>query len=302
VNSIEAYENDINSQLKFLESFRPCKSITKFNQHSTIFCGSGDSLASAMLAESHSEFRVKAADPLDLLKNKPILKNKNIYIVSISGRTISNIKIAKMAKKSVAITSFPHNPLGKNCNQVIQLKSPHSDIITSGSISFLESALVCISLVKSYRIKDPHKLFFEAKNQSKKVHLKGKVFFLGNLHTYPIALYAAAKLYEILGSDAYYERLEQFSHMELFSAKPGDTVIIFEPKNPHISKLIKNLKKVGLNTIHPQCPAADEISQFLFYTFFSQLISLLIAKKNGKKECHFIIAKKLRQVSDNMIY
>ena len=44
-------------------------------------------------------------------------------------------------------------------------------------------------------------------------------------------MYCAAKFYEILGYDAHYSRIEQFSHMELFSAKKGDTVIIFEEKN-----------------------------------------------------------------------
>ena len=274
----------------------------KSKQTKKIFCGSGDSLAAAMLAEAHSELRIKSADPLDLLKNKPILSENEVYVISISGKTISNIKVAKLAKKSTAITSKLNSKLAKASSDLIILGSPNSDVVTGGSISFLDSALTCISLVSPIKLENPEKIFKEALKQSIKIRLSNKVFFLGNLHTYPIALYAAAKLYELLGLDAYYERLEQFSHMELFSTRHGDTVIIFEQKNKHNSILVKNLKKVGINVIQPIFQSKNLISQFLFYTFFSQIVPLLIAKKNQQKECHFVKAKNLRKASDNMIY
>jgi len=122
------------------------------------------------------------------------------------------------------------------------------------------------------------------------------------MHTYPLAMYAAAKLYEILGLPAYYERLEQFSHMELFSCKKGDTVVIFEEKNSHNLHLVKNLKAGGLKVIHLEPKSKNKISQFLFFTFLAQLTPLMIAKKKHQKECHFVTAKKLRKISDNMIY
>ena len=125
---------------------------------------------------------------------------------------------------------------------------------------------------------------------------------MGNYTTYPLAMYCAAKFFEILGHNAYYERIEQFSHMELFSAKKDDTVIIFEEKNSHNTQLAKNLKKVGINVIHPYCNSKNKISSVLYYTFFSQLLPLFEAKKNGQQDCHFVLAKKLRSVSDNMIY
>ena len=37
-------------------------------------------------------------------------------------------------------------------------------------------------------------------------------------------------------------RIEQFSHMELFSAKKGDTVIIFEEKNAQQTTCQKSQK------------------------------------------------------------
>ncbi|MDH3278187.1 MAG: sugar isomerase [Nitrosopumilus sp.] len=267
-----------------------------------IFTGSGDSLASAKLAESFSNFRVRSMDPLDLLKNPTIAKNKIIYFVSISGNTISNIKVSKKTKKSIAITANPESKLAKSCNSIIVLQSPNSDVFTAGSISFLESALTCISLVCPIIISKTNQIFKKAYCDAKAAKPGKRIFIIGNMHTFPIAMYCAAKFYEILGSDAHFEHIEQFSHMELFSAKKGDTVIIFEEKNIHNLRLTKILKNIGLVVIHPTLNSKNRISQIIYYTFFSQLLTLFEAKKRHKKNCHFVLAKNLRDVSDKMIY
>ena len=302
MKTLEAYEKDIELQPDFLKKFKKQKPLSENQQKSLIFTGSGDSLASAMLAESFSDSRAKYFDPLDLLKNKKITKNKNVYFISISGKTISNIKVAKVARKSIAITSHPDSKLAKTCTQIILLQSPNSDVFTAGSISFLESALTCISLVSPITIPEPSKIYKQALSDAKKSKFTKRVFVLGNYTTYPLAMYCTAKFFEILGHNAYYERIEQFSHMELFSAKKGDTVIIFEEKNSHNTQLAKNLKKIGINVIHPWYTSKNKISTVLYYTFFSQLLPLFEAKKNGQQDCHFVLAKKLRSVSDNMIY
>lgn len=300
MNSIEAYENDIKLQLDFLKSFKKQKPLSIPNQKNIIFSGSGDSLVSSMLAESFSDGLVKAMDPLDLYQNKSLAKSKQIYFVSISGNTITNIKVAKIAKKAVAITSQPQSRLAKASNRTILLNSPNSGIFTAGSISFLESALTCITLVSNIKIPNVS-LFRKAAASAKKAKLSKRIFVLGNLYTFPIAMYCAAKFYEILGYDVHYSRMEQFSHMELFSAKKGDTVIIFEEKNPHTKQLGENLKNVGINVVHPDVPK-EKLSQVIFCVFFSQLISLSEAKRVNKKECHFVTAEKIRDVSNRMIY
>ena len=301
MKTIEAYEKDILIQAKFLKNFKKQKLLTLKQQKNTIFTGSGDSLASAMLAEAFSNFRVKALDPLDLLKNKQIAKDKTIFFVSISGNTVSNIKVAKNAKKAIAITSHEKSRLANSCSDVILLSSPNSDVFTAGSISFLDSALTCLSLVSKVVIQnlDYYKLALKAAKNSK---FDKKIFILGNMYTYPIAMYGAAKFYEILGYNVHFERIEQFSHMELFCAKKGDTVIIFEEPNSHTRQLVKNLKKVGLGVIQPKIRTKNQISQIIFYTFFSQILPLLEAKRKNQKDCHFVLAKNLRNVSDAMIY
>jgi glucosamine 6-phosphate synthetase-like amidotransferase/phosphosugar isomerase protein len=254
------------------------------------------------LAESFSNFRIRVADPLDLLKNRSIIKKNQVYIISISGNTVSNINVAKIAQSATAITLNKNSKLVKICSKYIALNYPNSGVFTSGSIGFITSALTCISLVSKFRLRNVRKLFKKALTESKKIKLGKKVFILGNLHTFPIAMYAAAKFYEVLGIDAHYERIEQFLHMGLFSVKQGDTVIIFEEKNSHNSRITKNLKKLGLNVFQPKGISKDKISQIIFFTFFSQLTPLFFAKKNHQKECYFVSAKKLRAASSNMIY
>jgi len=302
MQTIEAYEKDVFAQPKFLQTFHAKKPLSKTLQKNVIFSGTGDSFVSAMLAEVFSNYLVKSFDPLDLLKTKTLMKNKIVYLVSVSGNTISNIKVAKMAKTSIAITSRPQSRLANACNLSIILNYPNSDVFTAGSISFLESALTCISLVIPVSIPKNSEIFKKALNDAKKSKFGKRLFVLGSMHTFPITMYCAAKFYELLGYDVHFERVEQFSHMELFSVKKGDTVIIFEEKNSHNEQLVKNLKNIGLNVIHPTSESKNKISQLLYYVYFSQLLPLFEAKKRQQKDCHFVLSKKLRNASDKMIY
>ena len=149
MKTIEAFERDVILQTQFLQTFQPQQPLSDVSQRNSMFCGSGDSLAAAMLAEAHSDLKVRAVDPLDLLKNQQITKKHNVFLISISGNTVSNIKVAKLARKSTAITSNPKSRLANACSRTILLKFPNSDVFTGGSLSFLQSALTCISLVTS---------------------------------------------------------------------------------------------------------------------------------------------------------
>lgn len=302
MKTIEALENDILLQIPYLQEFTQEKKLSEKIQDKTIFCGSGDSLAAAMLAESFSNLKVRAIDPLDLLKTPSVLKNNSLYIISISGNTVSNVKVAKKAKNVTAISSNEPSKLVKACSKKILLDYPSTGIFTSGTIGFMSSALTSISLVSKFQIRNVLDLFKKAIMESKKTKLGKKIFIIGNMHTFPVAMYGAAKFYEILGVDAHYERIEQFMHMGVFSTKRGDTVIIFEEKNPHNIRIIKNLKKLGLKVFQPNPGTKDKISQVIFFSFFSQLTPLFHAKKNHQNECYFVKAKKLRSASSDMIY
>jgi len=200
MKTIEAFERDVFLQPQYLQIFKPQSPINERAQKNTIFCGSGDSLSASFLAESFSNLTVRAADPLDLLKNKHIIHKHTIFLVSISGNTISNIMVAKTAKKAIAITSNPKSRLSKVCSRTINLQFPNSDVFTGGSLSFLQSALTCISLVTKIKIRNGAKIFKKAIDESKKIKFSKRLFILGNLHTYPVAMYAAAKFYEQEGN------------------------------------------------------------------------------------------------------
>ncbi len=301
VSTISAYESEIVMQLEFLEQFQSQKQISISEQQKTIFCGTGDSFASAQLGEVFSNFRVKALDPLDLSKYKKILQKHRLYFISISGNTISNIKLARKSKTSTAITANPTSRLGKACSDIIPLKFENTGIQTAGSISFLASALACISLVTKFHMPNFHKLFQMALKASKKP-VSGRVYVLGNLYSLPVAMFCAAKLQEVLGSDVRYERIEQFSHMGLFSSRKGDTVIIFEKANKHNQKLVDQIKKCGLVPILVDPQTNDPVGQVIFFIFVSELLSLHLAKIKNRKECFFVEEKKLQNASSSMIY
>jgi len=301
MQTIEALEQDILLQIPFLHKFKAKKPIPAQRQQKTIICGTGDSYAAALLCEAFSDFRIRAIDPLDLVNNQKLAKN-HAYLVSISGNTISNIKAAKIVKKATAITASKNSRLAKACSDTIYLDYPSAGIFTSGSIGFLSSALTCISLATKFCINNASQLFLDALDTSRKIKIKNKVFLLGNQHTFPVAMYGAAKLYEILGTDAHYERIEQFSHMGLFCAKKGDTVIIFEQKNKYNLQLVKNLRKIGLNAILVEPKTKDKVSSIVFFIFVSQLVPLYHAKARQQKECYFINSKKIRAASSDMIY
>jgi len=113
MQTIEAYEKDILLQIKFLKKIKLEKTLSETSQKNTIFCGTGDSFVASLLAEALSNNTVRAADPLDLLKNKSLSKNKTVYLISLSGNTISNIKVAKKIRKTIAITSNAKSPYAK---------------------------------------------------------------------------------------------------------------------------------------------------------------------------------------------
>ncbi|MFN3654665.1 MAG: SIS domain-containing protein [Candidatus Nitrosotenuis sp.] len=301
MKTVEAFKADIFLQPKFLKEFRGVRRLSVKTLRKCVFCGTGDSLAAAMLAEAFSEYRARSLDPLDVIKNKKLLRDKKAYFVSISGNTKSNIKAARLAQSATAITKNQFSRLAKTCDDVIVLPYNDSGILTSGSIGFLASALTCISLVERFRIKNPQKLFDLAQVAAKKITLKNRIFILGNQYTYPIALYGAAKMYEVLGYDAHYERIEQFSHMGVFCARRGDTVILLEQKNKHAARLARHLAKLGINVYHPSM-SANMLHQVVFYTFVLQLVALNAATKLRLSDCHFVTNKKIRNASSAMIY
>lgn len=300
MDSMAAYTADLNRQVIAAEGFSGPPPLSRTELASAIFTGSGDSLAAAMLAEAISGYTARAADPLELYRNPSIISDRTLYIISISGRTITNIHLAE-SHPSTAITANLDSRLAGAADHTIHLDFPNSDTLTAGSISFLNSALVCMSLVRPVRTADIGGIFEQAREDAINTPLSsGRVFLVGDQHSYPVAMYAAAKLYEILGMDAHYSRTEQFAHMELFAAKPGDHIILMEGSNPHTQALAGRLNDGGIRCTIADPGTDDPIQAILYHTFYAQHLPLNLA--GGRREVHFMEALNLKDISDSTIY
>lgn len=300
MESMVAYTTDLNRQVAAMEGFSGPSPLSKAELGNAIFTGSGDSLAAAMLAEALSGYAAQAIDPLELYRNPSMIGGRTLYIVSISGRTITNIRLAE-SHPSTAITANPRNRLAQVANRTIHLDFPNSDTLTAGSISFLNSALVCMSLVQPVWIGGADAIFERARKDAAGTAITSeRLFFVGNQHSFPVAMYAAAKIYEILGLDAHYSRTEQFAHMELFSAKPGDHVLLLEDANSRARSLAKHLEAEGISCTIADPGYDDPIQSIFYHIFYAQHLPL--NRTGDRQEVHFMEAQGLKRASDSLIY
>ena len=308
--SLDIMESDIARQPRAVSAFEPPAPLGAGMQRRAVFCGSGDSLAACMLAEAFSRHGARAADPLDLLKFPGTAAGCDLYVVSVSGRTVSNVRAAREAAardgcSATAITSSAGSMLAGACGRTIGLQMGNTDAATAGTISFVDAALTCISLVGGYEECDAPALFSEAEGAAARFPAlggRGAVTFLGNRMTYPLAMYAAAKMAEVLGADARYERIEQFSHMGLFSSRPGDTAVILEDGG-HADLLASNLEAAGLRAVRAGGGArGGPLGRALFLAFLAQMVPLRMAREGGRTECHFLADDAQLGASNRMIY
>ncbi len=312
MDSIDAYRKEIRMQVPYVQEYdpSPIRPIPNGALSGAIFAGCGDSLAAAMLAEYFSGWRSKAADPSDLAGGSwpaslpPELKVP--YLISVSGETAANVRAASACRNAVAVTANPDSRLAALATgRIIPLDFPRTGVSTAGSISFTSSVLACLSLVNPGALRPlmrhARSTFERAERDAARIRIRGSLYILGGVMTYPLAMYAAAKFYEVLGYDARYARTEQFSHMEVFSAHEGDTVVLFEEPRGRISDLVGSLGEAGL---HAFCasPLDSATSRVLYYAFLSQLLTLRIADESGISECHYVSAARLRGASNAAIY
>src|SRR5690348_16334291 len=100
--SIRAMAEEISNQTqdlpRFASQLRKAKAL-KLEPSSLMFAGSGDSYAACMFAQELSGRKAIASDPYELLTNVNRAKGKNLVIISVSGRTKTNIELARKARK-----------------------------------------------------------------------------------------------------------------------------------------------------------------------------------------------------------
>lgn len=277
-----------------------------------VFTGAGDSLAAALAAEYYSDYEARAIDPYDITLNPKLVKDKHLYVISVSGRTTANIQAAslgrKHAKQVTGITANPNSKLAENCDDMIQLEYRRTGTLTPGTNSFTLSLLATLSRIKKLpNLISITDILKRAEEWTPTVSPKedGTIFFVGAGGQYPLALYGSAKIYETLGWRAQYQRVEQFSHMELFALSKNDTVIAMfssSKQDERGSKLYTHLKGLGIQTHVLETASSHYVNQALETTIHMQLLAWHLAVKNQLTECSFLTKKDKLKTSDTMIY
>jgi glutamine---fructose-6-phosphate transaminase (isomerizing) len=299
VNAIEAMQAEIECQVHDLQK----QNLPKPDRN-CLFVGSGDSYAAGLAAQYFSGSRAVCCYPADIIQNLSIADGRNVYFVSISGRTKANILAAKIAKRQgariTAITARPASPLARACDRTIELKYKSAGVTTAGTISFTSSMLACISLVEKILLPDLGRIYRQAagqaENAARKIR-KGSYFILGDGLLYPVAVYGALKLNEVFGARAVAYPAEEFCHSPLFSVKKGDQVIVMGRSE----QLSRRLVKEGFSSVHVDFKSAG-IGLLLQSTFFMQLLVLKLAQRRGLASCYYLKNKKLLRASSDFIY
>jgi len=306
VNSIEAMKWDIDRQPDEIPHM--CSGVTPLTpeqQCAAVITGAGDSFAAALVAEYASSGRIRATDPVDIVLQPEIVKGKRLYLISISGSTRSNIQAAKVARKNgahvIGITARSESDLARYCHETMLLTYKSAGVVTAGTIGFTASMAVCLSLVAHLDLKNLSTIFAQARSDAREEYPDAS-FILGSWITYPLALYGAAKAYEVFGSKVQYCRLEQFGHMELFSTQKSEKVLILPYPGDGAAAATKELTQCGLS-VHYLMPEFTLIEELLFYyTFLLQHSVLQKAGAVRLEDVNFLINKTLKKASDHLIY
>jgi glucosamine--fructose-6-phosphate aminotransferase (isomerizing) len=312
MNSIKAMELEIGYQVQELPNLIQTN---KINPECCLFIGSGDSFVAGLIAYYASKQRTISCNPVEFLLNPSIGDKKQMYIISVSGRTSANILCAIVAKKykvrTTAITAKSESILAKHCNNYIKLNYKSTGWLTSGTISFTSCMLCCLSLVTDVaEIGNIGSIYQQAKTEAENlldnscIHASSFIF-LGDGILFPVGMYGALKVNEIFGSKSYAYTIEEFCHSPIFSVKQGDNIIIFDYfgyNKKNTSLLYKSLHRTIYSTIYIDLSNLSPIEAVLKSIFIIQILLLKVAKRDRLKECFFLRNKQLLNLSSDLIY
>ena len=310
--SIKAMAEEIANQTLDLPRFASHlrqKHVPKLERSSLVFAGSGDSYAAAIFAQELSHGEVLACDPYELFMNIQRLRGKNLVIVSVSGRTRTNIELARKARgiaaKRIAITANHESPLAGECDEILRLKYRSVGRLTAGTVSFTTSLLACAfllgSLPRTVQVEtDPPKLVLLAKNL-KRARV-GSFLFTGSGINYALSLYGAAKVNEVLGTKAEAIYPEQLGHSEVFTIdKDRDVIVCLSLGGDKTMRTHELLRKNGFQSTILTVPTSHAVNRSLKIAINLQRLALSLAGRKGIKECAFLTDKNRLKLSNRMI-
>jgi fructoselysine-6-P-deglycase FrlB-like protein len=276
-----------------------------------LLVGAGDSYAACLAAQYTSSNRALACYPLDLVNDPKLAHARTVYLLSISGKTKANLSAAHIARssgrRSVAVTANPNSPLALSCDKVIQLKYPRTGISTAGTISFSASLITSLSIAGGFRMPQNFLALLESADQQADECLAdiqaeaGSYFVLGDSFLYPIAMYGAMKLNEVVGARAMAYPTEAFCHSPLFGVTKDDTVLILGRGGENES-LGKKLEDIGMNAMFVKILDKEAVASLFHATFFLQKLALKIAQVRGLQDCYYLENRPLLKLSSDFIY
>jgi fructoselysine-6-P-deglycase FrlB-like protein len=312
MNSIETMNFEIESQRNILPSLHLPK---PRNPERCIFVGSGDSYVSGLLSTYISGFRSLSFTPSEIVTFPSIAKGHEVFFVSISGKTSANIRAAKVMNscniKTTAITADHNSPLAKTCKDVIRIEVPISTQLTSGTLTFSASALICMGLVtKEVNTSLIPSIFLKCeKNLQEHADISFNnclYVFLANDFLYPCALYGKLKVNEIFGFHSNAYSIDEFFHAPIFSLRINDCVFIFEKnmtkQDACESKICKMLSKLKLNVVSVKSGNRSMFEKIMNSIFIQQMIFATQARKMDLRDCVFIKNKGFLSLSSDIIY
>lgn len=303
---MEELDSEVSGQPEELERYAGA-SLPKASGGS-IFVGAGDSYAAALLGFYASKGRCIALDPYALASEPEAARGVDVFFISVSGRTSANAlamaRVRSFARRTTVLTAAERSPLARGADETVVLPMTYVPK-KPGLLSFSLSALAVMKMVGLAGPCEFRRMFVMAQKDSAGVSLgRGTTYFLGNSLAHAAALYASAKTYEVLGSRAHAEALEEFSHMELFSLRPSDAVVIFSAFDPDgvAAKLKRALSEDGYRSSVVPARGRSAQESFFHCVFAAQLWSLAEAKRGGLLKPSFLKERRRVRVSDSMIY
>lgn len=275
----------------------------------SIIVGAGDCYAASCIASHLSSMTHMALDPYELFSSPALARGKSVYFVSVSGRTASNIAAAKavggFAKETTAITANPAGGLSDVTDSAIFIPYRYLPRLP-GTLSFSLSLLALLKLTEGGFACDFGRTYSKAEHDAERVVFSenGITHFLGNGAAFPASLYAALKVYEIMGSSAQCGLLEEFNHSALFALARGDAVNILCSSDPLGlgRKLSVSLRSHGFRAFAIPAFGSNPQEQIFHSVFLSQLAVLRRAKSKGLSQAYFVRAPGKLSVSDSLIY
>ncbi len=278
---------------------------------SMVFTGAGDSFASALFAHYLSQMQAFAADPFELQLYPRVCRHKTVFITSVSGKTRTNIILAKklkrIADKRVAITANPESPLARECDDLIQIRYRSSGIPTSGTASFSATLLAVASLIRRLpKLDSLPTMERRAAERARSIPVlpRGEFLFVGSGIGYSLAMYATFKLHEVLGIPAQYQHTEQIGHSQIFSLREKqDNLFFLTPSlDSRTSEVFRVLSKTGFNAYLLKSERGDPILGTLQVMFYFQHLALHLGREMGLQECAFVTDGRRLALSSRLIY